>query len=223
MLPPGSRGALTSQPPARCFSMIRTICLACFALLFTAGGLPLRADEPSADQIRFFEEKIRPVIAESCYECHSDKKQQGEVRLDRRDGVFPHLIAPGEPDKSRLLQVLKHDPNDTQMPPKGKLPQDKIDLLTEWVRQGAPWPADTAAAPTASSLPRRENGEIDFDAAAKAHWAYRPISRPVPPAPRSPRPRQHSDRPVCTDSAGGRSAFTRPRSKPGSADSPALC
>jgi len=163
--------------------MIRTIPLACFTLLFSVGRLLLAADEPSAEQIRFFEEKIRPVIAESCYECHSDKKQQGDVRLDRRDAVFPHLIAPGEPDKSRLLQVLKHDPNDTQMPPKGKLPQDKIDLLTEWVRQGAPWPADATAAPTASSLPRRENGEIDFDAAAKAHWAYRPITRPVPPRP----------------------------------------
>lgn len=159
--------------------MNRTFSLACCALI--VWGSILRADEPSADQIRFFEEKIRPVIAESCYECHADKKQQGDVRLDRREGVFPHVVVPGKPDESRLLQVLKYDPNDTRMPPKGKLAQDKIDLLTEWVRMGAPWPAESAVAAKATGLPRRENGEIDFNAAAQTHWAYRPIARPVPP------------------------------------------
>lgn len=159
--------------------MNRTFALPCCLLLLW--GTILRADEPSADQIRFFEEKIRPVIAESCYECHSDKKQQGDVRFDRRDAVFPHVVVPGKPEESRLLQVLKYDPNDTRMPPKGKLAQDKIDLLTEWVRMGAPWPADTAATAKSTGLPRRENGELDFNAVAQTHWAYRPITRPVPP------------------------------------------
>lgn len=166
--------------------MNRTFSLLCLALLCLIAGIPLAAEEPSADQLRFFEEKVRPLIAENCFECHSEKKQQGDVRLDRRDTVFPHLIVAGQPDQSRLLQVLKYDPNDTRMPPKAKLSQDKIDLLTEWVKQGAPWPADSAAAPTHASIPRRENGEIDFDAAAKTHWAYRPIVRPTPPRPAPP-------------------------------------
>lgn len=149
--------------------------------LFVLCGQACLAEEPNPDQVRFFEEKIRPVIAEHCYECHSDKKQQGDLRFDRRDAVIPHAVKPGQPDQSRFLQVLKYDPNDTQMPPKGKLPQDKIDLLTEWVRMGAPWPADKPGTAHSSGFARRENGEIDFNAVAQTHWAYRPIARPIPP------------------------------------------
>ena len=140
------------------------------------------AADPTPEQLKYFEEKIRPLFVERCYECHTATKHQGDVRLDLRASVFPELIVPGQPDQSRLLQVLKYDPNDTRMPPKGKLPQGEIDLLTEWVKQGAPWPADapTGAKPVAA-FPRRENGEIDFLAAAQTHWAYRAIAKPVPP------------------------------------------
>ncbi len=192
MLPPAvAEPSPRSLLPAA-HSMMRTIPLACFTLLFSVGRLLLAADEPSAEQIRFFEEKIRPVIAESCYECHSDKKQQGDVRLDRRDAVFPHLIAPGEPDKSRLLQVLKHDPNDTQMPPKGKLPQDKIDLLTEWVRQGAPGQLMPQPRRRVESPPSREWRDR-LRCRCEGTLGLSPDYASGPTAPRSPRPRQHTD------------------------------
>ncbi len=142
----------------------------------------LHAAEPTAEQVRFFEEKIRPVLSERCHECHASLKQNGDVRLDLRESVLPHLVNVEQPDQSRLLQVLRYDPNDTQMPPQGKLPQEQIDLLTEWIKQGAPWPADApSGAKPAAGFPRRENGDIDFHATAQTHWAYRAIARPVPP------------------------------------------
>jgi Protein of unknown function (DUF1553)/Protein of unknown function (DUF1549)/Planctomycete cytochrome C len=153
------------------------------AVIVMAVGVSVRAEDSTPEQLKFFEEKVRPLLANRCYECHTAAKKQGDVRLDLRASVFPELVVPGQPDQSRLLQVLKYDPNDTQMPPKGKLPQGEIDLLTEWVKQGAPWPADAPmAAHAAAGFPKRENGEIDFHAAAQSHWAYRAIARPVPPA-----------------------------------------
>lgn len=145
--------------------------------------LLLPAADLSPEQIEHFEKHIRPVLVESCFECHAGEKRQGDVSFNHRDDVFAHLIVPGNPDQSRLMQVIKYDPNDTQMPPKGKLPQEQIDLLAEWVKQGAPWPADAnAPAHEHSGFPRLDSGEIDYDAAALEHWAYRPITRPVPPA-----------------------------------------
>ncbi len=160
--------------------IIGTLALA--AVMVVAAAVPVRAADPSPEQLKFFEEKIRPLLVERCYECHTADKHQGDVRLDLREAVFPQLIAPGQPDQSRLIQVLRYDPNDTQMPPKGKLPPAQLELLTEWVKQGAPWPADapTGAKPVAA-FPRRENGDIDFQATAQTHWAYRAIARPVPP------------------------------------------
>lgn len=150
--------------------------------VIVAAAVPVRADDPTPDQLKFFEEKIRPLLVERCYECHAATKHQGDVRLDLREAVFPHLIVPGQPDQSRLIQVLRYDPNDTQMPPKGKLPAAQLELLTEWVKQGAPWPADAPAGATPrAAFPRRENGDIDFQAAAQTHWAYRAITRPAPP------------------------------------------
>ena len=176
----------TAAPPSWLLFMsqlsriIGTLALA--AVMVVAVAVPVRAADSSPDQLKFFEEKIRPLLVERCYECHTADKHQGDVRLDLREAVFPHLIAPGQPDQSRLIQVLRYDPNDTQMPPKGKLPPAQLELLTEWVKQAAPWPADapTGAKPVAA-FPRRENGDIDFHATAQTHWAYRAITRPVPP------------------------------------------
>ena len=163
--------------------IIRFLTLVCLASMGIAlASRAARAADLAPEQIKFFEERIRPLLVERCYECHANQKHQGDVRLDLRDAVLAHLIVPGQPDQSRLIQVLRCDPNDTQMPPKGKLPQEQIDLVTEWVKQGAPWPADhPAGAQAAAGFPRLAGGEIDFDATAHTHWAYSPLTRPLPP------------------------------------------
>jgi hypothetical protein len=98
--------------------------------------------------VEFFERKIRPLLAERCYECHSGqgKPIQGGLRLDSRAAIVqggdsgPSIEA-GKPEKSLLVTAVGYE-GDTQMPPKGKLPVEEIKLLTEWVRRGAPMPAD---------------------------------------------------------------------------------
>lgn len=125
-----------------------------------------------------FETQVRPLLAKRCFECHGEKKQQGEVRLDLRaiviggEGPAGPLVVPGKPEESRILQVIAHDPADTQMPPKAKLPDAEIAILTEWVKQGAPWPEVPATADSAG---------YDFEKFRSEHWAFRPVQRPVPP------------------------------------------
>ncbi|HEX6986283.1 MAG TPA: PSD1 and planctomycete cytochrome C domain-containing protein [Planctomycetaceae bacterium] len=134
----------------------------------------------SASDEEFFETKVRPLLASRCFECHGAQKQQGEVRLDAKAGMFAdgpagRLVVPGKPDESRLLQVVAYEPYDTQMPPTGKLPAEEIAVFTEWVRKGAPWP-DAAEASSPGGP-----GTYDFDAARAGHWAFRPVAKPVPP------------------------------------------
>ena len=108
---------------------------------------------PTADELRFFETKIRPVLAENCYKCHGEAKQEENLRLDSRAAVLAGgdqgpAIVPGRPEESLLIKAVNHSP-DLSMPPKRQLPREQIADLTLWIKSGAPWPDDgkPAAAP----------------------------------------------------------------------------
>src|SRR5436190_16274998 len=103
---------------------------------------------PDAQGVAFFESKIRPVLIEHCYQCHSaqaqaNKKLKGSLLLDTRDGLRkggdsgPALV-PGKPDDSLLIKALRYEA--TKMPPKGKLPDDVVADVARWVQMGAPDP-----------------------------------------------------------------------------------
>src|SRR4029078_2633840 len=101
-----------------------------------------RGEELPRDQVEFFETKIRPVLVENCYECHSvqSEKLQGRLLLDSRDaarkgGESGAGVVPGEPDKSLVLQALRYE--NFEMPPKGKLPPEVIADFERWIKQGA--------------------------------------------------------------------------------------
>ncbi|MCP4511917.1 MAG: DUF1549 domain-containing protein [Fuerstiella sp.] len=128
----------------------------------------------------YFEKHIRPLLSRRCYSCHSAdaKTVQGGLRLDSssaltKGGDSGAAILPGAPQQSLLIQTLHYE-GDIQMPPKGKLPDVEIALLTEWVKHGAPFPADTDA-------PVRADGEIDFEA-GRQFWSFQPVSEHTPPA-----------------------------------------
>ncbi len=97
----------------------------------------------------FFEAKIRPVLAEQCYDCHSAsaKKLKGGLRVDGRQelltgGETGPAVVPGQPEKSLLLKALSHQDPDLAMPPKKpKLPDGVIADFERWIREGAEWPA----------------------------------------------------------------------------------
>ncbi|MBI3865494.1 MAG: DUF1549 domain-containing protein, partial [Planctomycetia bacterium] len=164
--------------------MIRTIQLpgACgFALIlaltvFFANCRELLADD-SAD-IAFFEKRIRPVLVEHCYACHSGgAKIKGGLRLDSRDGWARggdsgDVLVPGKPGESLLIEALRSE-GDLKMPPKGKLPANIVADFEEWVKRGAPDPrkqADGKSHDGANSI-----------AGGRGHWAYRPVAEPPIP------------------------------------------
>ncbi|MBI5757114.1 MAG: DUF1549 domain-containing protein, partial [Planctomycetales bacterium] len=144
-----------------------------FGLLIVVGQLAA-ADVPPAipsDQAEFFERRVRPILVEHCWSCHGEKKQQAGLRLDSRDAAIKGsdngpILVPGKPDDSQLVAAIGHG-GDLKMPPKGKLPDDAIAALTEWVRLGLPWPASS-----------RSNVARAADA-WKTHWAFQPVRDPV--------------------------------------------
>lgn len=136
------------------------------------------------EQSAFFEAKIRPVLADKCYSCHSAQaeKVKGELLLDTRAGTLKGgengpAVVPGDLNKSLLITALRwHDP-DTGMPPKnkgGKLPDSVIADFEQWVSLGAPDPREGASAVVKT-----------YDAsAAKSWWAYQPLMKPTIPQPK---------------------------------------
>src|SRR5689334_24411796 len=97
----------------------------------------------------FFETRVRPVLAKNCYGCHTDSKMGG-LRLDSADAVKqggksgPPIVA-GKPDDSLLIQAIRQTHPRLKMPPGGKLKDEEIAAITEWVNAGAVWPAGAAA------------------------------------------------------------------------------
>ncbi len=106
------------------------------------------ASEPSPEDLAFFESKVRPILVEHCYSCHSAgaKKLRGNLFLDTREGwkkggdTGPALV-PGDPEASLLIEAVRYADPAVQMPPRGKLPDQTIAVLTDWVKRGRPTPA----------------------------------------------------------------------------------
>jgi hypothetical protein len=133
------------------------------------------AAERTPEQTEFFETKIRPVLAERCYGCHSAEagKDKGGLLLDSRDAVLkggdtgPALIA-GDPSKSLLFKAIKREDADTAMPPKGKaepLAPAEVADFERWIAMGAPDPrSGTVKKAVIETL--LEKG--------KTHWAFQP-------------------------------------------------
>lgn len=137
----------------------------------------------ATDAEAFFENRVRPLLAEHCYECHSEKKVKGGLRVDSRDALLKGgdtgpAIVPGDRAKSLLLRAVRHELRDLAMPAKkAKLPETAIADLSTWVKQGAVFPKGSAVAPS-----------------AKTHWAFQPVRKPPVPAVKSNRVKNPIDR-----------------------------
>jgi hypothetical protein len=145
---------------------------------------PLRGAEPSADAARFFESRIRPLLVESCFKCHADKKQRGGLRVDSRAALLAGgdqgpTFVPGKPQESLLIKAVRHE-DELKMPPMKKLPKEQIADLTQWILMGAPWPGSEAVAPA----PRKQ--EFSISERDRAHWAFQPVKRSSVPTVQNP-------------------------------------
>jgi hypothetical protein len=148
-----------------------------------------RAQEPSAppaisdEDAAFFEARIRPLLATHCYECHAAQADvvQGGLRLDHAGlaltgGESGPAIVPGHPQESRLIEAVRYENPELQMPPAGKLGENELANLVLWIERGAPFPpsADDAAA---AGSPR----VIDM-ADGRRFWSFQPLAQSNPPA-----------------------------------------
>ena len=142
-----------------------------------------------AAQIEFFESRIRPVLVEHCYRCHNSADQaEGDLALDHREGLLAGgsagpLIVSGDPDKSRLIAILKHEVEGLEMPAEGpKLGADVIADFEQWIRQGAADPRDEP--PTSETLQQLTSWEAILEK-RKRWWSFQPIKPPpLPPTQR---------------------------------------
>ncbi|MDF2439956.1 MAG: hypothetical protein JWN98_940 [Abditibacteriota bacterium] len=116
-------------------------------------GAKAEDDKLDPQVIEFFETKVRPVLANNCYSCHGEGKQMAALRLDTKAGIMKGadsgpIIKDKDPDKSTLIQVVRHT-GPIKMPQgKPKLKDEEIAALEEWVRLGAPWPGAQATVVT---------------------------------------------------------------------------
>jgi len=136
--------------------------------------------EPTAEQLAFFEAKVRPVLVEYCYECHSAaaKKVKGGLVVDTRAGLLAGgdsgpAIVPGDAGKSLLIQAVRHADADLKMP-KQKLLDHQIADLRTWVEMGAP-------DPRSGEPPPSRRAAFDWEK-ERQHWAYQPVREPALPA-----------------------------------------
>jgi hypothetical protein len=151
--------------------------ISCAFAVGLSGRVALAQQQPDAEGLEFFEKRIRPVLIERCYECHSAqaKKLKGKLRLDSREdftkgGESGAPITPGDPDKSLLIKAIRYADEDLQMPPKQKLAASQIKDIEDWVKRGAPYPASTSAKASTNTL-----------AEAKKFWSFQPPKNyPIP-------------------------------------------
>jgi len=137
---------------------------------------------PTPEGIEFFESKIRPLLVERCYKCHSagSEKLKGGLRLDSRDGMLAGgdtrpAVVPGDPEKSLLLEAVRYGNKDLQMPPKSRLADTEISDLAAWVKMGAPWPNGTDQNASANV------SAFNLEKRRQQHWSWKPIQPISPP------------------------------------------
>ena len=135
---------------------------------------------PGLDQEVFFRDKVLPLLESRCFECHGDDGEvEGELRLTSRKAMLTGgesgpVIVPSDPEKSLLIQAVRYE--SFQMPPRNKMPDAEIEILVQWIKDGAVWPADMekSTAPVGKS-------EFPLQERIASHWAWKKIVRPEVP------------------------------------------
>jgi cytochrome c553 len=153
----------------------------CFAALSISLLFVLPALAADVADLEFFEKKIRPILAERCYECHAaDHKIKAGLRLDHTAGWLQGgdsgpAVMPGNVDASPLIKAIRYSGLEFEaMPPKSALPKEEIALLEEWVKRGAPAPAAQAG----SGGGRQIGLSIEE---GRKFWAFIPPTEPKVP------------------------------------------
>lgn len=165
--------------------------LPCHLLAQDVAADPLAETETSdaviTDQaaLDFFEQKIRPLLIDRCFTCHSQAAEEsnGGLWLDSRQAILQGgdngpAINLKNGAASLLLTAVRYEDADIAMPPDGRLATHEIQLLEDWIKLGAPFPSSpTEAGP--------QRPKIDIEA-AKQHWSFQPLGLPETPTTSRP-------------------------------------
>jgi len=142
------------------------ICLGTSVGVFTAS-----AEE--AAKLAFFESKIRPVLVNQCYDCHSKEggKAKGGLQLDSRaawqvGGESGPAILPGKPEESLVIKAISRSGVIPEMPPKSHLSKNVIKDFQKWI-------ADGAVDPREGEAPVHAKETIDIEEGRK-FWSFQP-------------------------------------------------
>jgi len=139
--------------------------------------------ETPEQQNQFFENHIRPLLVEHCYDCHSAESDvEAGLSLDsqagwKKGGDSGAAIIPGDVEKSLLIEAVSYSNIDLQMPPDGKLSDDQITLLKQWVKSGAADPRKQSVSTTENT----DSKKFDINERREQHWCWQPIACPSPP------------------------------------------
>jgi hypothetical protein len=134
-----------------------------------------------ADPSEYFESKVRPILANNCYSCHTNSALSG-LRLDsleamKKGGKRGAAIIPGDPENSVLVQAVRHTSADgLKMPMGGKLKDSEVEVLTTWIKNGAVWGSN--AAPLAAP---DNKGAYVIPPERRNFWSFQPLKNPQPP------------------------------------------
>lgn len=162
--------------------MRRLLFINAFSLFYLCCGVA----SSSADEakVAFFEKKIRPVLVQRCYKCHSEKTEGG-LRLNSssamiRGGDSGAAVKPGKPGESLLLKAIHYGGDSFQMPPDGKLQASVIADFETWIERGAIWPAGDADMPTPT-----EPKPFVITKEQREFWSFQPVAEVTPPSVRN--------------------------------------
>jgi len=150
-------------------------------MLLVAAAFVLAA-QARAEEFDFFESRIRPVLVEHCYKCHSSQSEEvkGGLLLDSKSNLLKGgeqglVITPGDAEKSRLIEAIRYRNPDLQMPPKRKLTDQQIEDFIVWVNMGAPDPRSENVTNALSRI-------TPLASRVTSHWSFQPVRHPPIPA-----------------------------------------
>jgi len=117
----------------------------------------------------YFERRVRPILANRCQGCHNPKTGRAGLDLTSSAGFYKGaetgpIVVPGDVEKSRILQVVGYGER-IKMPPTGRISDEEVSVLRDWVKMGAVWPADTKG----------------YSRAQNSFWSFRPLRQPSLP------------------------------------------
>ena len=151
------------------FSRYLTLLVACFVCspCFAQGSEEL------------FESRIRPLLIEKCFVCHTQSRLGG-LQLDSRANLLKGgnsgpAIVPGDSARSLLIQAVSHTHERLKMPPQEKLKEAEIAALTAWIQAGAPWPERKS-----NDLSEAHHKE-SIASQQRALWSLQPVRKPALP------------------------------------------